>query len=128
HPAWLIGPSKVTGTATKGSALSGLLRIGGGDTIARTGRLTASPTTMASPVRSIGNIFIRSARLSLATLLTALRSTELVKRIANTVPHCERMVESISEGRCVTIIIDIPYFRPSFAIRLIAIAADAPCK
>ena len=91
--------------------------------IARIGIFTASPTTNASPVRRIGSIENRPLRLSEAQDVTWARSESLVRRRAIMVPHCERIVGSTSEGRWLTSINPTPYFLPSFAMRLAAVAA-----
>ena len=46
-------------------------------------------------------------------------------RIAKTVPHCEIAVGDSADGRCVTRASEIPYFRPSLAIRPIDRAVAA---
>jgi DNA polymerase III alpha subunit len=63
------------------------------------------------------------ARVSEAHLLTWDWSDSLVSRRATVVPHCARIVPSISDGRWLTSMRPTPYFRPSFAIRRAALAA-----
>lgn len=91
--------------------------------MARIGMLTASPTINASPVRRTGSIEKSPFRLSDAHEVTCDRSESFVKRKEITVPHCERIVLSTSDGRWLTSIKPTPYFRPSFAMRLAAAAA-----
>jgi hypothetical protein len=86
----------------------------------RVGSATPSPKAKASPVPSDG----RKARKFAAVSATAQRSSawsrSLVMRMANSVEHCDRIVESSSAGRCVTRPRNTPYLRPSLAMREMA--------
>ena len=85
--------------------------------LSRVGSATPSPNANASPVPSDG----RNARKLAAVSATAERnsawSRSLVIRIANSVEHCDRMVESSSAGRCDTRPRNTLYLRPSLAMR-----------
>ena len=80
------------------------------------GSFAASPTIMASPVLSTGRESIIPANPSDIADLTMPLSVELFIRSAIIVPHCDKMVSSISEGLWLTIIAPTPNLRPSFAI------------
>lgn len=67
-------------------------------------------------------------RLSDAAPVTCPRSVSLARRMAKIVPHWERMVGSISDGRWLTIITPTPYLRPSFAMRRTALDAVPTCS
>src|SRR5258708_6932703 len=82
----------------------------------RIGVAIASPNAMAS--RSA--IEDRKAIVLAAETPAAARmiplSNSLANRMANKVEHCDSTVGSSSDGRCVTMPSEAPYFRPSFAI------------
>ena len=77
-----------------GMLLEGVLAI-----IALIGILTASPTIMDSPVFRMGSIFTSPDRLSDTVLATIPLSFEFVNRSEIVVPHCDKIVGSISDGR-----------------------------
>ena len=89
----------------------------------RMGVAIASPNAIAS--RSA--IEDRKATVLLAEAPAAARmiplSSSLASLMANRVEHCDKTVESSSEGRWDTTPSEAPYFRPSLAIRPIACLA-----
>ena len=63
---------------------------------------------------------MRPVPVSETAEVTMAWSRSLDMRSANTVLHWERMVGSISAGRCVTMQSEAPYLRPSLAILAMA--------
>ena len=83
----------------------------------RTGMATPSPKAKTSRGPSDGKNESRFVAVSGTVVLTRAWSLSLVKRIAKSVLHCDKMVGSSSLGRCVIRLRKTPYFRPSLAMR-----------
>ena len=101
-------------------AEAGMQVFGSSSKRMRTGSVTPSPKAMASRWPSAVRNSSSPEPVSAMADLTISWSRSLDMRSANTVLHWERIVGSISAGRCVTMQSEAPYLRPSLAILAMA--------
>ena len=100
--------------------LRGRQCLGRSSNLMRTGSVTPSPKAIASRWPSAVRNSSNPAPVSEMADLTISWSRSFDMRRAKMVLHCDRMVGSISAGRCVTMQSEAPYLRPSLAILAMA--------